>query len=365
MLGGAPGRVDSRCGAWRMPGVERLVMLPAYAGSTAGFAVVAQDELACAAGGRCGGGRLAAASGAAPLDSASNRRPSCDAARPSRGRGTFVHERGDVPTAEAGGSAARSLVPRALSRARHDGADELHRAGARRTGRDLGSDPGARAWPAPWRARRRCAARPGDGACHVARRRFRPAAGGRLRRPGGAGRDGLRRRAGAAAVVARGGHAPRLLPAGRRRMLRASLDADGQVRSLRIKSAGDAISPRWLERALPALSGPVDPPDKTTAEGLFDQPYAVRAPAHRARGYAHAACRSASGARSATRTTPSSSESFVDELAAEADAGPARTSAAPCWMRCAAPPGGAAPGGREGRLGRQAGRWSGPGPCLA
>lgn len=43
--------------------------------------------------------------------------------------------------------------------------------------------------------------------------------------------------------------------------------------SLRIKSAGDAISPRWIERGLPALSGPIDAPDKTTAEGLFDLPY--------------------------------------------------------------------------------------------
>jgi isoquinoline 1-oxidoreductase subunit beta len=55
--------------------------------------------------------------------------------------------------------------------------------------------------------------------------------------------------------------------------LRAAIDATGQVNSLRIKSAGDAISPRWMARALPALSGPFDMPDKTTAEGLFDLPY--------------------------------------------------------------------------------------------
>jgi isoquinoline 1-oxidoreductase beta subunit len=53
----------------------------------------------------------------------------------------------------------------------------------------------------------------------------------------------------------------------------ASLDDKGQVSSLRIKSAGDAISARWMARAAPALSGPVDMPDKTTAEGLFDLPY--------------------------------------------------------------------------------------------
>jgi isoquinoline 1-oxidoreductase beta subunit len=55
--------------------------------------------------------------------------------------------------------------------------------------------------------------------------------------------------------------------------LKATVDAQGQVQSLRIKSAGDAISPRWMARAVPMLSGPIDMPDKTTAEGLFDLPY--------------------------------------------------------------------------------------------
>jgi isoquinoline 1-oxidoreductase beta subunit len=55
--------------------------------------------------------------------------------------------------------------------------------------------------------------------------------------------------------------------------LRASIDGQGAVTTLRIKSAGDAITPRWMERGLPALSGPMDVPDKTTAEGLFDLPY--------------------------------------------------------------------------------------------
>ncbi len=55
--------------------------------------------------------------------------------------------------------------------------------------------------------------------------------------------------------------------------LRAAVDGQGKVSSLRIHSAGDAISPRWMERGLPALAGPVDTPDKTTAEGLFDLPY--------------------------------------------------------------------------------------------
>lgn len=56
-------------------------------------------------------------------------------------------------------------------------------------------------------------------------------------------------------------------------MLRASINSQSNVTSLSIKSAGDAITPRWMARGLPALSGPIDTPDKTTAEGLFDLPY--------------------------------------------------------------------------------------------
>ena len=57
--------------------------------------------------------------------------------------------------------------------------------------------------------------------------------------------------------------------------LTAAFDANGAVKSLRIKSAGDAITPRWMARGIPSLSGPVDTPDKTTAEGLFDLPYGI------------------------------------------------------------------------------------------
>jgi isoquinoline 1-oxidoreductase subunit beta len=55
--------------------------------------------------------------------------------------------------------------------------------------------------------------------------------------------------------------------------LRATVDKSGEPESLQIKSAGDAISPRWMERGMPSLVGPVDLPDKTASEGLFDQPY--------------------------------------------------------------------------------------------
>jgi isoquinoline 1-oxidoreductase beta subunit len=58
-------------------------------------------------------------------------------------------------------------------------------------------------------------------------------------------------------------------------VLQAALDAQGRLDGLAITSAGDAVTPRWLERGLPALSGPMDAPDKSTSEGLFDLPYAV------------------------------------------------------------------------------------------
>ncbi len=97
--------------------------------------------------------------------------------------------------------------------------------------------------------------------------------------------------------------------------LKATVDAQGRVQSLRIKSAGDAISPRWMERAVPLLAGPVDMPDKTTSEGLFDLPYGF---AHQ--HMAHVATqmgvpvgfwRSVGHSHNAFF-----SESFIDELAA-------------------------------------------------
>jgi isoquinoline 1-oxidoreductase beta subunit len=58
-------------------------------------------------------------------------------------------------------------------------------------------------------------------------------------------------------------------------LLRAGLDANGRVTVFDARSAGDALEPRWMQRVLPALSGPFDTPDKTTVEGLYDLPYAI------------------------------------------------------------------------------------------
>ncbi|MCW7538856.1 xanthine dehydrogenase family protein molybdopterin-binding subunit [Aquabacterium sp. A7-Y] len=100
-------------------------------------------------------------------------------------------------------------------------------------------------------------------------------------------------------------------------VLRASLDAKGRPLAFRFASAGDAITPRWVERGLPTLTGPVDLPDKTTAEGLFDLPYEV--PHQR---ISHAATRSGVPVgywRSVGHSHNAFfSEAFVDELAHEA-----------------------------------------------
>jgi isoquinoline 1-oxidoreductase beta subunit len=104
-------------------------------------------------------------------------------------------------------------------------------------------------------------------------------------------------------------------------VLRASLDAQGALTALQIASAGDAVMPRWLERALPALAGPVDIPDKTTSEGLFDIPYGV--PNQR---IAHVATRSGVPVgywRSVGHSHNAFfSESFIDELAVDAHQDP-------------------------------------------
>ena len=103
--------------------------------------------------------------------------------------------------------------------------------------------------------------------------------------------------------------------------LQASHDGLGQVQSLQIKSAGDSISPRWMERALPAFAGPFDTPDKTDSEGLFDLPYgfAHQKMAHVATkvGIPVGFWRSVGHSHNAFF-----SESFIDELAAKAGTNP-------------------------------------------
>ena len=103
--------------------------------------------------------------------------------------------------------------------------------------------------------------------------------------------------------------------------LRAAIDGQGQVASLRVKSAGDAITPRSMARTLPALAGPIDMPDKTTGEGLFDQPYgfANQRMEHVAtrKGVPVGFWRSVGHSHNAFFT-----ESFIDELAAQTKTDP-------------------------------------------
>ncbi|HWH81258.1 MAG TPA: molybdopterin cofactor-binding domain-containing protein, partial [Burkholderiaceae bacterium] len=100
-------------------------------------------------------------------------------------------------------------------------------------------------------------------------------------------------------------------------VLRASLDAQGMPTALSITSAGDAITPRWLERGLPLLAGPLDLPDKTAAEGLIDLPYGIAN-----QRMAHVATKSGVPVgywRSVGHSHNAFfAECFIDELAAEA-----------------------------------------------
>ena len=104
-------------------------------------------------------------------------------------------------------------------------------------------------------------------------------------------------------------------------VLRAGFDDNQRPIALTIHSAGDAITPRWLERTLPALAVPFDLPDKTSVDGLFGLPYAV--PHQR---MAHVATRSGVPIglwRSVGHSHNAFfSESFIDELAHAAEVDP-------------------------------------------
>ncbi len=54
--------------------------------------------------------------------------------------------------------------------------------------------------------------------------------------------------------------------------LQAGVDQTGKLQALKILSAGDSIIDDWMSRTLPVSGGL---PDKTTAEGLFDQAYGI------------------------------------------------------------------------------------------
>lgn len=103
--------------------------------------------------------------------------------------------------------------------------------------------------------------------------------------------------------------------------LRAAFDASDKLIGLRIQSAGDAITPQVIARTMPVLAGPFEAPDKTTAEGLFDLPYGV---AHQKMSHVSTHTGVPVGFWRSVGHSHNAffSESFVDEMARAAKQGP-------------------------------------------
>jgi len=270
MLGGAPGAMDIPA-ALAMPGVERCVRLPAYAGSTAGFAVVGkswwQAQQAAQAMSVDWQQRPAGALDSRQIDLELEAALQTDV-------GFVFHEQGDTDQAETAAARRIEAVYRAPYLA-HATLEPMNCTAQVRDGKVF-------LW-VPTQVPQMGAAI----AARVAGVAVEDVSVTVTLLGGGFGRrlevDYI---AQAVRVAMDCGGRPVQLIWSREEdsthdfyrpmqvaRLRASVDADGHINSLRIRSAGDAITPRWLERGLPQLVGPVDTPDKTTAEGLFDLPY--------------------------------------------------------------------------------------------
>jgi isoquinoline 1-oxidoreductase beta subunit len=100
-------------------------------------------------------------------------------------------------------------------------------------------------------------------------------------------------------------------------VMRAGLDATGRPIALHLTSAGDALTPRYLERCMPSLSSRIDLPDKLAAEGLFDLPYDVPNQ-HMAHVATHSGVPIGNWRAVGHSQNAFFSESFIDELAFEA-----------------------------------------------
>jgi isoquinoline 1-oxidoreductase beta subunit len=272
-LGGSPGRVDAGA-ALAMPGVERLVQLPAYAGSSAGFAVVARSfwEARQAAQAVDVEWRPGPHAG---LDSAAIARDLEQAVRLQEGF-TF-YSRGDVESAAPAG--ARTLEAWYSAPFLAHATLEPMNATARVDGGRV------EVW-APTQVPQACR----DAAARVA---GVPVDRVELHVTYLGGGFGRRLEVDYVAQAVRVAldlpGVPVQLIWSREEdtthdfyrpmqvaRLRATLDGQGEPVALQVRSAGDAIAPRWMERALPALAGPIDVPDKTGSEGLFDQPYGFK-----------------------------------------------------------------------------------------
>lgn len=270
MLGGSPGAIDPEA-ALKMPGVERIVMLPAYAGSTAGFAVVGKSYWHA----KRAADAVQLQWQQRPAGALDSKRIASELEAAVRDRdGHVFHSVGDVEAAES--RAARHIESWYSAPYLAHATLEPMNCTARVSGGKV------EVW-APTQVPEMCRSvaarvagvRPEDVDLHVT------LIGGAF---------GRRLEVDYAAFAVRvamdcEGSAVQLIWPREEDMthdfyrpmqaarLRASIDTDGAITSLRIKSAGDAISPRWLERGMPGLAGPFDTPDKTTSEGLFDLPY--------------------------------------------------------------------------------------------
>ena len=322
MLGGGIGSVKAEA-ALKLPGVERMVRLGPCAGSTAALAVVGRSSWHALRGAQALEVEWQPRP-AGPLESAAilqSLEAQARAAAATHG-GFVFHERGDWPAALAGAARRVEAVYRAPYLA-HAAMEPIN-----------------------------CTARVADGRVEVWVPTQVPGlARALVARVAGVAEDavtvhvtclggGFGRRlevdfVGQAVRVAleTGGRPVQLLwpreedithdfyrPAGVA-VLQAAFDGAGALSGLAISSAGDAITPRRLERALPALAGPLELPDKTTAEGLLDLPYGV--PYQR---QAHVATHSGVPVgfwRSVGQSHNAFfSEGFIDELAGEVAADP-------------------------------------------
>ena len=253
MLGGSPGAVDV-APALALAGVERVVRLGPYGGSTAALAVVGRTWWHAQRGAAAlkvewqqrPAGALDSDAVMAHLEerarAACERRRRLRVPQPRRPRARRRRCR----------AARRADVPRAVSRPRDDGADQLHRARRRRQGRGLGADAGAGAGARDRGGSRRRRRGRRHGPRDLPRRRLRPSPRRRFRRPGGADRARDRRPAGAADLVARRGPRPRLLPPGRRSRSCAPASAptacrrrcESRARAMRSRRAGSSAASR-------------------------------------------------------------------------------------------------------------------------
>lgn len=310
-IGGAPGRVDAET-ALAMPGVERIVMLPAYAGSAAGFAVVARTYWQARQAAEAVQVEWRPPAGP-PLDS--NRIASDLAAAVRNGEGHVFYRRGDPAEAPEGRTVEAWYSAPYLAHATLEPMNATARIDGGRV----------KVW-APTQVPQMCRA--------VAAR----VAGVPVEKVdlyvtllgGGFGRRLEVDYVAQAVRVAMDlpGVAVQLIWSREEDMrhdfyrpaqvarLRAVIDSGGEPAGLQIKSAGDAIAPRWIERGMPAVAGAADLPDKTASEGLFDQPYdfALRQVEHvfTRSGVPVGFWRSVGHSHNAFFL-----ESFVDEIAAE------------------------------------------------